>query len=283
VVRNVTCVIYCGKIYCGKVRGDKSQAVNLQTVIATAIVTQTVVRKDLQDYTSYFRTEDLAMRCDRPFKNLVGGLAAGVFLAVTTVSAAMGQGGPPAGSGMPGNNNPKIEGQERKMSEERLRSAEMNAAVDNKNQQRLEASLAKMKEDFTRIQVVRNQIARSLVARIPIEYGLVSHQTEEINKRANRLKTYMIARASDAKENEQKDLATLGTGDMTRALVQLCKLIDDFVENPALKNAASIDAQRLDKAKSDKVKADRDLLGIIELSNKIQRSADKLLEPSTNP
>jgi hypothetical protein len=223
------------------------------------------------------------MRCDRLSKSLVGGLAAIVFLAVTMVSAAMGQAGPPAGSGMPGNNNPKFEGQERKMSEERLRSAEMNAAADNKNQQRLEASLAKMKEDFTRIQVVRNQIARNLVARIPIEYGLVSHQTEEVNKRANRLKTYMIAHASDAKENEQKDLPPLGSGDMTGALVQLCKLIDNFVENPALKNAASIDAQRLDKAKIDKAKADSDLFAIIELSNRIQKSADRLIEQNTNP
>ncbi len=177
------------------------------------------------------------MRCDRLFKNLGGRLGAAVFLVVTTVSAAMGQAGPPPGSGMPGNNNPKIASQEREISEARLRSAELDATAENRNQQRIEATLTKVKEDFTRIQIVRNQIARSLVAKTPIEYRLVSHQTEEINKRANRLKMYMIPHARDDKENEQKDLATLGSGGMTGALVQLCKLIDGFVENPALKNA----------------------------------------------
>jgi hypothetical protein len=213
----------------------------------------------------------------------VGGLAAGALLALSTVSAAMGQGGPPPGLGMPANANPKIATQEREIREGRLRSAELSATVENRNQQRIEATLAKVKEDFTRIQVVRNQIAHNLIARIPIEYRLVSHQAEEINKRANRLKIYMIPHAPDEKENEPKELATLGGGDMTGALVQLCKLIDGFVENPALKNAATIDVQRLDKAKMDKAKADKDLFIIIELSNRIHKSADKLLEYNTNP
>ncbi len=45
----------------------------------------------------------------------------------------------------------------------------------------------------------------------------------------------------------------------------------------------TIDAQRLDKAKMDKAKADRDLFSIIELSNRIQKSVDRLLEQNTNP
>lgn len=223
------------------------------------------------------------MRCDPLFKNPIRGLTATLFLAVITVGAAMGQGPPPGGSGMPANANPKIISQERQMREERLRRAELSASVTNRNEERIEATLAKMKEDFTRIQILRNQIARSLVAKTPIEYRLVSHQTEEINKRANRLKTYMIPHAADDKAREQNDLATLGSGDMTRALVQLCELIDDFVENPALKSAATIDAQRLDKAKMDKAKADKDLFSIVELSNRIQKSAGKLLEQNTTP
>jgi hypothetical protein len=223
------------------------------------------------------------MKCQRLFKKLIGGLTGAVFLLVTTASAAMGQGGPPPGSGMPGNNNPKIRSQEREIREGRLRSAELSATAENRNQQRIEATLAKVKEDFTRIQIVRNQIARSLVAKNPIEYRLVSHQTEEINKRANQLKMYMIPHAPDDREKEQKDLATLGREDITGALVQLCKLIDGFVENPALKDAATIDAQRLEKAKMDKAKADKDLFSIIELSKRIQKSADRLLEQTTGP
>ena len=223
------------------------------------------------------------MRCDRLFIDLVDRLAAALFLVAIMANAATGQGGPPGGLGMPGNNNPKIATQEREIREGRLRSAELNTTAENTNQQRIEATLAKMKEDFTRIQILRNQIARSLLAKTPIEYRLVSQQAEEINKRSNRLKMYMVPRATGDKENDKRNLAILGSGDMTSALVQLCKLIDGFVENPALKNAATIDAQRLDKTKMDKAKADRDLLSIIELSNRIQKSVAKLVGQNTSP
>ena len=50
---------------------------------------------------------------------------------------------------------------------------------------------------------------------------------------------------------------------MVGALVRLCKLIDSFTENPALKNAATIDSKDVAKAKENKADADRDLLAII--------------------
>ena len=50
-----------------------------------------------------------------------------------------------------------------------------------------------MKQDFARIQVLRNDIARNLVARKPLDYDLVAEQTAEINKRANGLNVYMMA------------------------------------------------------------------------------------------
>ena len=69
------------------------------------------------------------------------------------------------------------------MDEGRLRSAEVDAGTEEKNQKLLQTAIANMKEDFTRIQVLRNDIARNLVARKPLDYKLVSEQTAEINKR----------------------------------------------------------------------------------------------------
>jgi hypothetical protein len=130
-------------------------------------------------------------------RKLVGFLVAGIFLlclAGTTLAQ-----GKPAGAGPPPNNNPNIDDRARQVDEGRLRSAEMDAGTDEKNQKLLQAAIANMKEDFTRIQIVRNDIARNLVARKPLDYKLVSEQTAEINKRTSRLNVYMRAHISEAK------------------------------------------------------------------------------------
>jgi hypothetical protein len=203
-------------------------------------------------------------------------MAAIIFSLVAMASVTLAQSGPPAGLGPPANANPKIASQEREVREGRLRSAELVAAEDNKNQKFIDATIVKVKEDFTRIQILRNQIAHNLVARIPLDYHLVSTQTEEIRKRANRLKGYMLPHAPLEKEKEQENFHALESGEMIGALVNLCKLIDGFVENPALKNAVTIDVQQMEKVKKDKARADSDLISIVELSSRIQKSADRV-------
>jgi hypothetical protein len=217
-----------------------------------------------------------AMRYHKPhlFKNLVGCIVAAGCLLIVAATATPAQSGPPAGVGPPANNNPNQESRARELREGTLRSAEMDAAMEKRNQQRLDAVVVQVKEDFAHLQIVRNEIARNLVARKPLEYHVISDQTAEINKRANRLKIYMMSRAPEDKEKEQKNPPALNSENMTGALVRLCKLVDSFSENPALKNA--IDAQHLEKAKADKARADSDLLSIVELSNDIQKSAERL-------
>ena len=63
---------------------------------------------------------------------------------------------------------------------------------------------------------------------------------------------------------------------MIGALVRLCKLIDSFTENPALKDAATVDSKEIAKAKENKANADRDLLAIIRLSSRLQKRSQKL-------
>ena len=201
----------------------------------------------------------------------------GVALAaLTLVQSETRAQGPPPGQGSPSVINPKSTAREEEIREGRLRAAEFNAASENTQQQRIEAMITKMKEDFTRIQVIRNVIAHNLVARAPLDYHTISDQTAEINKRSNRLKTFIMLGTKDDKEKEVKKTAELGAGDMTSALVRLCKLIDGFVENPALKNAATLDAKHLEKAKADKAQLDADLRSIIELSGRIRQRAQTL-------
>jgi hypothetical protein len=209
-------------------------------------------------------------------RKLAGFLIGGIFLLCLT-SAVLAQGnptGPPLGAGPPPNNNPNIGDRQRQIDESRLRSAEVDAGAEERNQKLLQAAITNMKEDFSRIQVLRNDIARNLAARKSLDYKLVSDQTAEINKRTSRLNVYMRARAvADEKQNNSPELKS---DEMTGALVRLCKLIDSFTENPALKNAATIDSKEIGKAKEDKANADRDLLAIIKLSASLQKKSEGL-------
>jgi hypothetical protein len=210
-------------------------------------------------------------RCVR-VKKLAGPLVAGVFslcLAATTMAQ-----GKPAGAGPPPNNNPNLDDRIRQIDEGRLRGAETNVSREEENQKRLQAAIVNMKDDYKRIQVLRNDIARNLVARKPLDYKLVAEQTAEINKRSSRLNIYMQARVPD--EEKENNLPELKNDEMVGALVKLCKLIDSFTENPALKNADTVDSKEVGKAKEDKANADRDLLAIIKLSASIQKKSESL-------
>ena len=208
-------------------------------------------------------------------KKLAGFLVVGIF-SLGLASSTLAQ-GKPAGAGPPPNNNPNIDDRIRQIDEGRLRGAETNVGLEEENQKRLQAAIVNMKDDYKRIQVLRNDIARNLVARKPIEYKLVAEQTAEINKRASRLNVYMQARVPAEKKPNSAD--ELGNEEMVSALVKLCKLIDSFTENPALKNAATVDSKDVAKSKEDKANADRDLLAIIKLSASIQKKSESLSAP----
>ena len=203
-------------------------------------------------------------------------LVAGIFLLCLSGSTVAQQQptGPPPGAGPPLNKNPNLDDRIRQVDEGRLRSGEVDANTEERNQKLLQAAITNMKEDFSRIQILRNDIAKNLVARKPLDYKLISEQTAEINKRTSRLNLYMRARPA---ADEKGDTSTEPNGEeMIGALVRLCKLIDSFTENPALKNADSVDAKEMAKAKENKANADRDLLRIIKLSASLQKKAEQM-------
>jgi len=202
-------------------------------------------------------------------------MAAVFSLCLASISLTRAQ-GKPAGAGPPPNINPNIDTRQRQVDENRLRNAELNVSAEERNKKLLEAAILNMKEDFTRIQILRNDIARNLIAQKPLNPKLLSEQTAEINKRASRLNVYMRAHTEEEKEN---DLPELKSEEMVDALVRLCKLIDSFTENPALKNAATVDSKEVGKAKENKANADRDLLAIIKLSSSLQKKSDSLKAP----
>lgn len=136
----------------------------------------------------------------------------------------------------------------------------------------VKAAVKQLGEDFRRIQVIRNDVARSLVAGRALDYARVSEQAVEVRRRALRMQTYLGLR--DPKEEEkprQHDAAarTPGEGELKQALVRLCKRIDSFVASPRFKSPGVVDVD-------GDAQAGRDLREIISLSAAVREGAERL-------
>lgn len=195
-------------------------------------------------------------------------LALAVCSLIFMASAAPAQ-QPPAGIGAPPGATPKERSQEMQSRELGLRNNERAANQAQVNQQRLQAAIELVKQDFKRIQIIRNKMVDNLVANKPLDYKLISEQAEEINKRSHQLKSFLMPPAPDEKVKEQKTEVEYSAKEMKGALIKLCNTIFNFTENPVLKTPDVVDVQQ-------SAKAGRDLLSIIELSGNIKRSAEKL-------
>ena len=186
-----------------------------------------------------------------------------LIVSASTVPAQAGRVSPPTVK------DPKGDTLERTNREATLRSAELEVAVEKTDQRRINAAIEQIKEDFRHIQIVRNEIVRNLLANKPFDYRLISEEAGDVHKRADRLKSTLVAPAGEEAEKSQKNEVDYNDQEMKSVLVRLCKLIDSFVENPALKTPGTIDAQQSKKVAGD-------LLNIIDLSGNIKRSADRL-------
>ena len=182
-------------------------------------------------------------------------LAAATALLLIVAGAALAQGAP-AGVGPPGFKNPKGDTDVETDREARLRSAEVRTAAGQMSRQRLAAAIEQTKQDFKRIQLIRNDVVDGLVAKKPLDFKLIAKQAGEVNERALRLKSFLMPPAP-------------GADALKGALVKLCNTIYSFTGNQMFQDPGTVDAVKATKAGGD-------LLDIIELSDDIKRSADRL-------
>ncbi|HWS86531.1 MAG TPA: hypothetical protein VN282_06190 [Pyrinomonadaceae bacterium] len=173
--------------------------------------------------------------------------------------------GPPP----PGNRDPFAEARERQQREAQLRSAELLGEVKLTDRRSVEAAVEQMKDDFRRIQVVRNDVVRHLQSGRPLDYKFISREAGEIHKRAGRLKTHLLREVPAGEKKEPPPLADIEGAQLTEALVRMCHRIDSFTENPLFKIPEVVDVK-------DAEKAGRDLRDILRLSEVIGKSAERL-------
>lgn len=188
-------------------------------------------------------------------------MAAAIALLAVATDTAMAQ--------RPENPDLKREQRNREVREANLRNTEAKVDIERIDQKRVAAAIKQVKDDFKQIQVVRNEMVRNLLADKPLDYKLIAGETEEIHKRADRLKTYLMPPVPNDDKQQPRSQIEFDNHEMKDALVRLCNLIAGFIDNPVLKTPDKIDVEQSTKAGGD-------LLSIIELSGNIKRSAEKL-------
>jgi hypothetical protein len=191
----------------------------------------------------------------------ISGSLSVVFLFVATVSLVAQMPAPPVDR----TNQSRQKQQEMSKREYQLRNFGVERNVADEKQKK--ALMAQVEEDFSRILILHNQIARVLSSDAVLDYWFVSEAAAEIKKRSNRLQTTLALQPEEHKESseESRELKT----DLRQELLMLCKQIKSFVTNPVIETPGTVSAEQLAKARSD-------LAGIVALSNDIRKHAGQL-------
>ena len=134
----------------------------------------------------------------------------------------------------------------------------------------VKAAVKQLSEDFRRVQVIRNDVARALVGGGALDYARVSEQAAEVRKRALRMQAYLALQREPKGSEIFPDEVTSAPGEaeLKGALVRLCKRIDSFVENPRFKSPDVVNVEGNEKA-------GRDLREIISLSAAVREGAER--------
>jgi len=137
-----------------------------------------------------------------------------------------------------------------------------------------ETTIKEVKEDFARLQDINAEMIRLYQSGSSPDYKRIAQAMAEIKKRAERLRTNLVLPPGKADEQEHNRSAAAKSG--RSPLLDLNDLITSFVTNPIFANANTIDAELGATAK-------RDLECIVDLSDRISKSADKLSRVSAKP
>jgi hypothetical protein len=200
---------------------------------------------------------------------VVFAFAASICVFTLGAVTARSQQGMPSGAPPPGQRDPFAEVRERQQREAQLRSAEILRGAKPTDRRSAESAAEQMREDFKRIQILRNNVVRHLQSDKPLDYKLIARETEEINKRASRLKEHLVREVLEGDKKGPEKQPEIADAQLTDALVKMCRRIDSFTENPVFKLPDVVDVEQ-------SAKAGRDLLEVIRLSDGVNRVAGRL-------
>jgi len=132
----------------------------------------------------------------------------------------------------------------------------------------LQALADQVEQDFSRILILHNEIARAISGGKSLDYGFVSDATTEIRKRAIRLQATLALQPAVSEQTAEQQIV-LHEVQVKDALINLCKQIKSFVTNPVIENPGTVNGEQLDKAR-------KDLQSVVEMSLSIKRTSERL-------
>jgi hypothetical protein len=130
-------------------------------------------------------------------------------------------------------------------------------------------------EDFTRMQIVNNETMKAIFVNKSIDYKQISAATEEIRRRALRLKQSLVLPKATEVEKVRKNSAPLNDEQLKAVLLTLDHSVMSFVTNP-LFTVPNVINSKLSET------ATRDLERIIQLSESIRRDVERI-KPTRSP
>jgi hypothetical protein len=127
--------------------------------------------------------------------------------------------------------------------------------------------LEQVNEDFGHLQDVNNDLLKSVAPGKTLDAALISVTTEEIRMRSLRLKENLTLPEGKDKKREKVEVGP-DDAQLRAGISALNDLIQSFVTNPVFKSNA-VEPQQAAKARHD-------LEGIIDLSDRIRKAAEKM-------
>ena len=150
-----------------------------------------------------------------------------------------------------------------------LRSGARREGGPKTDEQAVKAAAEQLNQDFKRVQVIRNELARAVTSGSALDFRRVSDEAAEVRKRSVRMQTYLALRDPEGEEKQREEEAARDEAGLRDALVRLCKRIDSFVANPRFKSPDVVDVDST-------ARAARDLREMIALSQRIRGGAERL-------
>jgi hypothetical protein len=147
-----------------------------------------------------------------------------------------------------------------------MRAREINKTTKLRDRKVVAAEIA---EDFTRIQVVNNDLGEAVSGSAPLDLEFVVKSAAELVERTKRLGENLGHPEPEKGSKPPKLEPVTDVKQLGRALATLNKLITEFTHNPLFTDANTRDAELF-------VKARRDLAEIISLSEHLKKDAEAL-------
>ena len=124
-------------------------------------------------------------------------------------------------------------------------------------------------EHFEQLQLRNYSLSGAAVQGAPLDYALIKREAAGVKKHASRLKGYLSLPEPEEGHESNKGGETLTPEGLSSAIASLDALVNSFVWNPVFRRPDVVDVEQSSKAS-------RDLAGIVNLSERIQRCAEEL-------